>query len=510
MSDNAIKAQVITNNIYLWGNKSITDDWQSNAGGNYNMVKKANPHYLPSVLFNSRYNITSDSLSWGNQLIEIYYSSYDNILIENSRKRNSNGMSDLEQVLILLQERGASSYLSDPKYSKFASEIFITQINLLFAEAMSKMGSKEFNDYFTKLVECTEYKNITLNTLLDSVSLHSGCNLREKLTELNKPLVLPAFFFEDVNTESSYLDDEPIYSTEVVVSNISNVTGYVELIYTIKDDIEKSVIKLLPNESKRVIKHHRTAIPRVTANTMNSSNIPQYLNLNINRPQSERGRNRGNISSSDRVTKPLQPEGEYIIKDYSIIPENEIIVDNEDIELFSISAQPKSGYLNSWINKSMSSEYKYMSPYRHAPYRWTPVSNSQYYGTSILSGLMIRGRGSDGSQSVTWRVPVESGARYSLYFSTKCPDELRSRGHQRGRRSTTEYTYNFTIDNGKEREETTYSFNNMSNEMTRSYSYSWEWIGDYRAESDTISISLSNKSNIYKVNADAVKAVKIK
>lgn len=512
MSDKAIKATILTNHTYLWGNKSVTDNWQSSAGGNFNVVKKPNPHYLPSVLFNGKYNIISDSLSWGNQLIEIYYSSYDNLLKENANKRNNNGMSDIEQMLILLQEKGANSFLSSAKYSRFSSEIIMTQINTLFAEAMSKMGYENFDNYFRELIEQSEYKNITLNTILDSLSAHSGCNLRTKLKELNKPLELPAFYFRDVETESSYLNDEPIFSTEVVVSNISNVTGYVELIYSIRDDIEKAVIELAPNETKRVVKHHSTAIPRVNANTMNSKNIPQYTYLKVNRPESERRRGRGGRGGSgkNRVTKPLKPEGEFILKGNKITPEGEVIVDNEDSKLFSISAPPKSGYLNSWIDKSMSSEYKYMSPHRRAPYKWGLISNEQFYGTYIRSGLMIRGSKTSGNQSVTWKIPVENGSKYSLYFSTKAPDELRSRQHYRGRGRNVELTYDFTIDAGKEEEETTYNFKNMSFDVIRSYSFSWEWIGDYTAESDTISISLSNKSNMYKVNADAVKAVKIK
>ena len=512
MSDKAIKVSILTNHIYLWGNKSITDNWQSSAGGNFNVVKKPNPHYLPSVLFNGRYNIISDSLSWGNQLIEIYYSSYDNLLKENANKRNNNGMSDIEQMLIHMQENGANSFLSSAKYSKFSSEIIITQINTLFAEAMSKMGYENFDIYFRELIEQSEYKNITLNTILDSISVHSGCNLRAKLKELNKPLELPAFYFRDVKTESSYLNDEPIFSTEVIVSNISNVTGYVELIYKIRDDIEKTVVKLAPNETKRVINHHFTAIPRVNANTMNSKNIPQYLTLKVNRPESERrgGRSgRGGRGRGNRVIKPLEPEGEYILKGNSITPEGEIIVDNEDSNLFSISAPPKSGYLNSWIDKSMSSEYKYMSPGRRAPYKWGLVSSEQFYGTYIRSALIIKGNKTSGDQLVTWKIPVENGSTYSLYFSTKYPDELHSRQHYRKGRGA-ENTYNFTIDAGKEREETTYNFKNMNPEMSRSNSYTWEWIGDYKAKSDTISISLSNKSNLHKVNADAVKAVKIR
>ncbi len=66
--------------------------------------------------------------------------------------------------------------------------------------------------------------------------------------------------------------------------------------------------------------------------------------------------------------------------------------------------------------------------------------------------------------------------------------------------------YEFAIQNGTKTEEILVDLADLS---PRDYRATWLWIGDINATDDEIILTLSNKTDLYSVRADAVKAVKI-
>ncbi len=188
-SDYDIRCDVFRSIARQWNQVDVKSFSYSNSTG-LSSEDNSNPHYLSSILFNSRYNITSDSLSWGNQLMEMYYMSFADLITSDASARTVTGMSDLEQVLEMLTQKGCNSYLSDVAYSKYITEILITQGYMLFGEAMSKMGVDEFTLTLKDLIESHEYSNIDMSHFLDSVSVRSGCDVRQNITKVNKPMEL--------------------------------------------------------------------------------------------------------------------------------------------------------------------------------------------------------------------------------------------------------------------------------------------------------------------------------
>lgn len=590
-SDYDIRCNVFRSIARQWNQVDVKSFSYSNSTG-LSSEDNSNPHYLTSILFNSRYNIVSDSLSWGNQLMEMYYMTFNDLITTDAKSRTIVGMSDLEQVLQMLQEKGCNSYLSDVEYSKFITEIILTQGYMLFAESMNRMGVDEFTTTLKELIESHEYSNVEMGQFLDSVSVRSGCDVRQNITKVNQPLALPHFEMGGLKTEIGYLYGEEIYCTEVVVTNLSDIKGYVEVQYISSDESIYTVVELEPHQIKRVVRH-TTAIPQVSINTMNSGNIPQYISMGSAQVtsrmmpggmmggmssssglsfgslsiggssssgssgggpggggpggggggpsgggggmsgggggmsiggSSSRGMNQATIQRATQIT----PEGDYVLSQYSMIPNNEIIVDNEQSELFELSADPTSGYLNSWIDQSIDTKMKYKSPTMRTSYKWSLVSGQQFYGTSILSAWQIRN--GDGSQYAQWKIPIQKGERYSISFATTTPNEvMRSRNSRPGggggnsgggnrnsgggngpggaSQGNQDLSYDFTIDNGDGPDALKYDF--LASQNTRSSSLMWEWLGDYTAKQDTIIVRLTNKSDIERINADAVKATLI-
>ncbi len=209
------------------------------------------------------------------------------------------------------------------------------------------------------------------------------------------------------------------------------------------------------------------------------------------------------------VDTNLTPEGAYILDKYEFAVAGEIIIDNEDPELFFVSDAPASGYLNHLVDMGNDNHMKYKSTRTsQAPYKWTLTSGQAYYGEYLMSALTIRN--GDGSQYVQWKIPVEKGKRYSLYFATSVPDQVRMSRDPRRRNNSAQnldLSYDFTIDNGaEESQKLKFDLKKLTNSNTN---YSWEWMGDYNAERDTIVLTLSNKSELTRITADAVKAVEI-
>ncbi|MFR9619913.1 MAG: ABC transporter permease [Rikenellaceae bacterium] len=585
-SESEMKLRQIRNLVGRWNTGDNISFSYSQATGLVQSIS-ANSHYMTSILFNSKYNIISDSLSWGNQLMEMYYLSYESMLSSFNRSRNALGMTSIEYSLMLLQEGGANGYIDNRKYSTYITPMILIGGNTLFGEAMSHMGYDDFMAELKEVVESNEYKNTDMSTLLDSISSRSGCDVRSNMSLLDRALSLPYYTMGGLKTVLGYVGEEQYYATEFVIKNESAHKGYVEISYNVSGDVERLIVELLPYQIKRIVKH-TTAIATVSVNTMNSANIPQYLSLgsasvsnsrmmgmgggmgmmssgstsmmsalssigsSFSSSSSSGGSSGGGGSSSggggsrsggggsssggggmmsgggggmmgggpgqtqeeeviEVVDSNLPAEGDYILQSYTFNTEGEIIVDNENTELFSLSEPPKSGYLNLLVDKGSDNNMKYKAvSSARAPYKWTLTSGQNYYGEYLFSAWVIRN--GDGSQYAEWKIPVTSGKRYGLYFATSTPEMVRMSRNPRSRNSNAlknmDLSYDFQINLGEEdQQRVKFDLNNMSNSSS---AYGWEWLGDYTAQQDTIVLRLSNKSDVSPIIADAVKAVEVK
>lgn len=194
----------------------------------------------------------------------------------------------------------------------------------------------------------------------------------------------------------------------------------------------------------------------------------------------------------------LIPEGEYPLSSDYLLEKDEIIVDNEDENLFELSVPPPSGLLNEWIKKkSIDEDFKYSGITDwNPPMRWTLTTDAGYYGKSIRSAAVIRS--GDGEEYATWEIPVPQPGRYELYYYVRKPRELYWGGwHNRGRKM---YNFEIEVDGHTEEHEI-----NM-----RRADDGWTLLGTFDVASDTMRVILTNKTRLKYISADAVKIVKRK
>ena len=288
-----------------------------------------------------------------------------------------------------------------------------------------------------------------------------------------------------------------IYQAEIIIANLSDKAGSVNMKlqfwsqggsndYQIFDGEEKPtewIIDFAPHETKRIVSHWEENPGTFIINTLFSKNLPVQMRARTGRVE-------------DVYT--LTPEGEYLLSKDFLDNKEEIIVDNEDADLFTLSVPPPSGYLGEWINHNTDEEdFRYVGVNEwHAPARWTNTTDQNYYGRSIRSAAVIRS--GKGNQYAEWKIPVSAPGRYELYYHVRRPEQLR-RENWWGRKK---YFYHFIVSSETDGYEEKTELN-----MRRS-SDGWNLIDTYGLTGDTLIVRLTDESELNMIAADAVKLVR--
>ena len=253
------------------------------------------------------------------------------------------------------------------------------------------------------------------------------------------------------------------------------------------------------HETRRIVTHWFNKPSAINVNTMLSSNLPHNVNTD-------------NADWSTYTGTDLTAEGIYTVKGGvdNTLP-GEIIVDNEDSDLFTLSRPLRTGYLSKWIDRSREkkNEFKYEGFSDWRPYsQWTLVTDQWLYGDYIRSAYIISP--GDGSQYARWSVPLTDAGVYDVYFYAT-PDMYNNNNRNRWRNNNN----NFNNNNNGRWTPNDYNFeigqfgtwDNVSMNMRRA-DEGWNMLGTFRFVADTVQITLNNKSGVNVVVADAVRLVK--
>ena len=107
-------------------------------------------------------------------------------------------------------------------------------------------------------------------------------------------------------------------------------------------------------------------------------------------------------------------------------------------------------------------------------------------------------RSGGGEEYAKWKIPVPTPGRYELYYHVRKPWEPHWGGwRNRGRRM-----YNFVIETAGHKEEHELNMRRVDN--------GWALLGTFDVASDTMYVTLTNKTRLRYITADAVKLIKRK
>jgi len=431
--------------------------------------------------------------------------------------RQMNGISNNEKANLLIQQRSFKELLTDPQHRDLLKNVISLKANVLFAPAEQNIGISDFRDSLRAFLYENRFTNVSFERLLEKMSEIAETDLSVSLATWDIPTNLPAY---NVGVpEITYIinRDVEVYVVKLQITNVSDYDGIinVETFFggggggggrmsfggggfmsgggSVTDDPRaKRKISFAPNETKLLVTVWDQAPRAINVNTMISANLPNVINLPLNNMVRER-----NV--------PIAEEGDFILANVSNHVPGEVIVDNEDAELFELSQPDIVGLLPQWLEDVGDNSFPYAGVQSwRPPLQWTLTTNDKYYGSYIRSAYVIKS--GSGSQTATWKVPVPSTGLYDLYYYVFLPDEIRNsqnnRGGGRGNRGPAvniEYRLKVKYDNGEDN-----AFINF-----RRAEEGWNRVGTYYFTDDTIKVVLSNNvANVRMVTADAVKIVK--
>ena len=503
MSEKDILVNILNNSTYfLMESGSMSG---SNRNGQWTMTQVDNPYYFRPLFYNFRYNIYSSDWPMANRMLESVSGVNQNR--GNDWMRRMNGLSEDEKALILMGKYEFDRIMSDPEWEDLADNALALKTKDFFAPISVAVGYETLVDSLSAKTREKEFANVSFDSILEWVQNYSGIDLKDKIDNWNSKAQLACYKIGTPQLTTVTTDTADIYQAEVTFENISDNPGFVNVEFVFyemenagdEDKPTSMVVSVGPHETRRVVTHWFNTPSNIRINTMLASNLPHEVNMN----------------SSDWSTytgTELSPEGVYAVRGGvdNTLP-GEIIIDNEDSGLFSLSRPLRTGYLSKWIDKAREKNnefiYEGFSDWRTFS-QWTLITEQNLYGDYIRSGYIISP--GDGSQYARWSIPISVAGVYDVYYYAS--PSLYSNNNRNRRWNNNN---NFNNNNNGRRVTNDYNFEieqfNMSDHVSMNMCRAdegWNLLGTFRFEADTVRVTLNNRSGIRVIVADAVRLVK--
>jgi hypothetical protein len=479
-------------NAFLWlfQQPEGAQDWSQNRGS-FNVTATNNPYLVFPQLYNFRYNIFSSEWPIANRLIELFL---QNKADDGRWMRQMNGISNNEKANLLMEQRPFKDLLSDTDQRDLLDNVIALKANNLFAPAERNIGYNEFRDSLRALLQRNMFANLRFENLLDTMGTLAGEDLIAALQSWHDPTPLPVYIVGTPEVTRISNRDRDVHVVKLQVTNDSDYDGMLNIAMRKRnsqyDPGENRKVALAARETKQFVSVWDDAPRFIDVNTLISANLPNVITLAVNNIVREQN-------------KPIAEEGDFVIRDVSFDISGEVIVDNEDSLLFTLSKPDVVGLLPRWLDQTDDHSFRYSGvfPWR-PPLQWTLTTNDRYYGTHIRSAYVIRS--GNGSQTATWKIPVPDKGQYDLYFYLASSPDITNAGRGRGRRGRSgdsgdpEYRFKVKYDGDEER-----AYINL-----KRLSDGWNLLGTYYFNEDTVNVILTNESKVSSVTADAVKIVR--
>jgi hypothetical protein len=456
--------------------------------GSFNITSEANPYFIFPQFFNFRYNIFSTDWPIANRLIELYL---QNNLTGQSREREINGISNSEKASILLKQHTFRDLLADAEYQDLMNHIVGLKAFQLFAPAEINIGIRAFRDSLYAVLNKYTFRNMQLENLLDTMGKISETDILSSMSAWNDPAKPIVYSVEEPEVINVNERGKDFFVLKIVIRNNSDSDGIVQLNLQIAGERNYNPqtdrkIKIPARRSMQLTSIWESMPINMTINTMISRNLPMIFNVPLN-------------TAIKRENRRLYEKDEEIILpvDYSDVVPNEVIVDNEDSTLFTLSQKPVIGLLPKLLDNVEDTQFKYSGfSWWNTPLQWTANTHDKYYGKYIRSAYVVRSlRTKGGNQTATWKIPVPSPGQYELYYYMFINNDIKN-----NRRWNNGSEYRFKIQYGEDIEDAYI-------DILKAHD-GWEQLGIYYFASDTVSVTLSNECKARYVIADAVKIVK--
>ena len=475
--------------------EEMAADFQGGRGG-FSVEEFPNPYFIFPMFYNFQNNIQSDKWPITNRIFEAYLKSQSTSM-RGAWMRNMQGMSDDELANIALQDSTFEEIISDPDQKKIIDNVVKLKGEVLFSMVEWKAGQEEFEEFLRKVLKEYQFKNIEFELFDQRIKQEFGIELSPMMDEWFQATSLPGYLFSPVEAVKVRTGDMMKTKVSLKITNFSDIEGIVKISFRLEgggrrggfggpsgdENMINKLVYLEPHQTKEAT-YMLDADPRMyMINTLTSQNIPQMIMDGLRDVEEDpKAKPEEGVKISDT---PVQSESQ-----------DEIIVDNEDPE-FEVTVTEDISLLERWIleDEEIEGSKKYSGMnYWRPPSNWTAVTNSEFYGEYIRSGMYVKS--GDGSLKAKWHVPITEPGYYDVQYHLYKSRRFGRRGgdDERGE-------YHFTIHSDDGAEEQSLSI--------QSAEEGWNNLGSFYFSPDTALIELSNESELRIVFADAVRLIKL-
>lgn len=436
---------------------------------------KENPFYIYPQLFNFKFNVVSSDWDIVNKIIENYLLNAESL----SYIRNFNGISQEEEANLYLSEESLRTILAGNRTSTIKRNAIKQKSKELFKYLEKKSSAKDVKDSLLNYLNRNQMKNIPFDSLLQYLGRAMNEDLISYMPVWGDSVRYGEYLFPQPKTTKLTGRESDVYEHIVQLQNISPYGNIAYLNIRLANDKNKTeVLYLNGGEAKEYVFQTQDPPVLYELHTIVSKNIPLDLKYNVR-----------NIESEKRSVKP---EGERVINSLTLEDPRDIIVDNEDEELFTPSETEPVGFIATWLWQKHTSASKYSGfMFWNPPMKWIITTGIAYYGKTQHSAHIIKS--GSGKVYAQWKVPVPEEGLYDVYYYVSKPEDLNWNYREKPE-------YRFLIDGGDGGQE---SYLDL-----RKAKEGWDHLGAYSVDRDTAVIRLYDDVKLNALTADAVKLVK--
>ena len=402
-----------------------------------------------------------------------------------------------EKAAIALQEKSLIEILNQNDNPKLAQTTLDVKGAQLFTLLASYMGADTFTERTSDLLSSYRFKSIPLQQF-DALFDDSEIDLSARLDQWQNQSTVPGFVFQDPKSYKVLDGDRERYQVLFTLANPETTPGVAKVHirqagrggpgrFGRADENETAepdlLIRLEPNQQKRIGMVLNTETRVLNINTLVSRNLPVILSHTF--------------LDFELDKKAIPFNGEKIINaPIELQPPDEIVVDNID-EGFKIKSQGEKNFIQRLVHNQDDGDdlpYKRFQ-FWHPPAEWTETLLPHFYGTYIHSAFYVRP--GNGDKRVQWQTAVPESGQYQIRVLVQALNRPFGRGRRRNESLLGEH--HFIVHHADGEEEIVIDFS--------AEEPGWALIGTFYFTDNAI-VELTDQSDGEIVYADAIKWVK--
>jgi hypothetical protein len=417
--------------------------------------------------------------------------------IQNDYSREINGISFTEECNNLMRTTPLTKILTEAEFSKISKSVTLKS-QYLFSYLGQITGETNFKTFLYDWVNTHQHQLNSYEDFRKAMLSRFKVDIDPVIREVYSKTSQPAFEILDVQKYEVMDNDRKRYQVLVKAKNSGDSDGVFEVKFNTKerpDDedyyyspVNEEVTEEAPGKLA-VIKEGETKLfgyvldekPNlVTINTIISRNIPSVINLPLGTLSRREG---GMLFDGERVVDNEKDSLHY-----------EVIVDNEDPG-FSHFSPIKPTILKAYLDARDTVDQKYYGSWNSSYSDWLATTGSDFYGSVIRSAHFTRSGG--GEKIATWTPDLREDGFYDIYVYMRGKNQNEFMG---GDGDGRQFDYHYIIHNGDGTDNIKYNITNAEP--------GWNYLGSYYFNKTGGSVSLTDKCDLWRIYADAVKWVK--